>query len=171
MNRHRTSLFTLITLITLVITPAAVAEIYKCDGPDGPIYSDRKCGSAATNVELQESSGLSGVNEQDKADLAEKKQEREQEREKARSQKQQGSAVSNQNNVYATEDPGYWVRDGDRLRDRDNTNTLPGKTRPTTPPTEPRPVTLPGKTRPTAPPTEPRPVTLPGKTPKKRKNG
>jgi len=66
MNRHRTSLFTLITLMALVITPAVVAEIYKCDGPDGPIYSDKKCGSDAVNVELLESSGLSGVTEQDK---------------------------------------------------------------------------------------------------------
>ena len=41
MNRHRISLITLVTLVTLVITPAAVAQIYKCDGPDGPIYSDR----------------------------------------------------------------------------------------------------------------------------------
>ena len=57
MKRHRISLFTLITLITLVITPAAVAEIYKCDGPDGPIFSDKKCGSDAANVELPESSG------------------------------------------------------------------------------------------------------------------
>ena len=47
----------------LAITPAAVAQIYKCDGPDGPIYSDRKCGLDAANVELKESSGLSGVNE------------------------------------------------------------------------------------------------------------
>ena len=140
MNHHRASL---ITLITLAITPVAVAEIYRCDGPDGPIYSDKKCGSDAASVELLESSGLSGVTEQDKADLAEKKQEREQEREQARSQNQQGSAVNNQNNVYATEDPGYWVRDGDRLRNLDKANILPGKTLPATPPTEPRPVTLP----------------------------
>ncbi len=147
MNRHRTSLLTLITLVTLVITPAAVAEIYKCDGPDGPIYSDKKCGSDAANVELPESSGLSGVSEQDKADLAEKKQEREQEREQAQSQNQKGSEVNNQNNVYATEDPGYWVRDGDRLRNLDKSKILPGKTLPATPPTEPRPVTLPAKPR------------------------
>ena len=57
MKRHRISLFTLTALITLVITPAAVAEIYKCDGPDGPIFSDKKCGSDAANVELPESSG------------------------------------------------------------------------------------------------------------------
>jgi hypothetical protein len=147
MNRHRTSLITLITLIILVITPAAVAEIYKCDGPDGPIYSDKKCGSDAANVELLESSGLSGVTEQDKANLAEKKQEREQEREQARRRNQKGSEVNNQNNVYTTEDPGYWVRDGDRLRNLDKANILPGKAQPTTPPTEPRPVTLPAKPR------------------------
>ena len=149
MNRHRTSLFTLITLVILVITPAAVAEIYKCDGPDGPIYSDKKCGSDAASVELLESSGLSGVTEQDKANLAEKKLEREQkrelEREQARSQNQQGSVINNQNNGYAAEDPGYWVRDGDRLRNLDKANIPPGKTPPTTPPTEPRPVTLPAK--------------------------
>ena len=110
-------------------------------------------GSDAANVELLESSGLSGVTEQDKTDLAEKKLEREQEREQARSQNQQGSVINNQNNAYTTEDPGYWGRDGNRLSDRDKANILPGKTRPTTPPTEPRP------------------VTLPANTPKKRKNG
>ena len=144
MNRHRISLFTLITLVSLVITPAIAAEIYKCDGPDGPIYSDKKCGSDAANVEVLESSGLSGVSEQDKADLAEKKKERAQEQELAReqAQNQKGSEVNNQNNVY-TEDPGYWGRDGDRLRNLDKGNILPGKTPPTDTPTEPRPVTLP----------------------------
>ena len=153
MNRCRASLITLVTLAALVIAPATVAQIYKCDGPDGPIYSDRKCGSEATNVELQESSGLSGVTEQDKTDLAEKKLEREQEREQAPSQNQQGSVVNNQNNVYTTENPENLVRDGNRPKDQDNANIFPGKTLPATSPTEPRP------------------VTLPAKTPKKRKNG
>ena len=130
MNRHRTSLFTLITLVTLVITPAAVAEIYKCDGPDGPIFSDKKCGPDAANVELLESSGLSGVTEQDKINLAEKKLEREQ----ARGQNQQGRAVSNQSNAYATENPGRWVRGRNYPRDRDNAKTLPAKQRPARPP-------------------------------------
>jgi hypothetical protein len=154
MNRYRISLFTLITLVSLVITPAIAAEIYKCDGPDGPIYSDKKCGPDAANVEVLESSGMSGVSEQDKADLAEKKKEREQEQELAReqAQNQKGSEVNNQNNVY-TEDPGYWGRDGDRLRNLDKANILPGKTPPT------------------ATPTEPRPVTLPANMPKKRKDG
>ena len=149
MNRQRINLVILVTLVALVITPAAVAQIYKCDGPNGPIYSDKECGLDAANVEVLESSGLSGVTEQDINALAEKKLEREQ----AQSRNQQGTVVNNQNNVYTTEDPGYGVQDGNRLRDRDNTNILPGKTRPTTPPTEPRP------------------VTLPAKTPKKRKNG
>jgi len=78
MNRHRFSLIILATLITLFITPAGVAKIYKCNGPDGPIYSDQECGQDAANVELLETSGLSGVSEQDKSDLAEKKLEREQ---------------------------------------------------------------------------------------------
>ncbi len=153
MNRQRINLVILVTLVALVITPAAVAQIYKCDGPNGPIYSDKECGPDAANVEVLESSGLSGVTEQDINALAEKKLEREQAREQAQSRNQQGTVVNNQNNVYTTEDPGYGVQDGNRLRDRDNTNILPGKTRPTTPPTEPRP------------------VTLPAKTPKKRKNG
>ena len=152
MNRHRTSLFTLITLITLVISPAVVADIYKCDGPDGPIYSDKKCGSDAANVELTQSSGLSGVSEKDKEALAEKKLEREQARKQAQSQNQQSTAVNNQNNAYTTEDPGYWARDGDRLRNLDKEKVLPGKTQPTTPPTEPRPVTLPANLKPVIPP-------------------
>ena len=143
MNCHRTSLFTLITLVTLAITPAAVAEIYKCDGPDGPIYSDKKCGSDAANVELLESSGLSGVSEQDKINLAEKKQEREQEREQAQSQNQKGNVVNNQSDAYITENPGIWVQDQNRVRDRVNANTLPAKQ----PSAKPQPATLPAKPR------------------------
>ena len=141
MNRHRISLITLVTLVTLVITPTAVAQIYKCDGPDGPVYSDVECGPDAANVDLVESSGLSGVSEQDKNMLAEKKLEREQEREQARSQNQQGSAVNNQNNIYATESPGVW----NRPRDRINPNTLPAKPRPVTLPAKPRPAIQPIK--------------------------
>jgi len=129
MNHNRASLITLITLLTMVITPAAVAQIYKCDGPDGPVYSDRKCGPDAANVEVRESSGLSGVTEQDKINLAEKKLEREQ----ARSQNQQGSALNNQSNAYTTESPGRWVRGRNLPRDRDKPSTLPAKPRPAIP--------------------------------------
>jgi hypothetical protein len=130
---NRTSLITLVTLAMLVITPVAVAKIYKCDGPDGPVYSDRKCGPDAANVEVRESSGLSGVTEQDKNALAEKKLEREQAREQAQSRNQQGTVVNNQNNTYAPESPGRWVRGRNRPRGRDNINTLPAKPLPATP--------------------------------------
>jgi hypothetical protein len=129
LNRHRASLIALVTLVTLAITPAAVAQIYKCDGPDGPVYSDKKCGPDAANVEVRESSGLSGVTEQDKINLAEKKQERE----KARGQNQQGSVINNQSNTYTTESPGRWVRGRYLPRDRDKPSTLPVKPRPATP--------------------------------------
>lgn len=73
MNRNGT---TLILLISLAITPLASAQIYKCDGPDGPIYSDQECGPGATNVEVAETSGVSGVSEETKTELAAKKAER-----------------------------------------------------------------------------------------------
>jgi hypothetical protein len=130
---NRTSLITLVTLAMLVITPVAVAKIYKCDGPDGPIYSDKECGPDAANVEVLESSGLSGVSEQDKNALNEKKLEREQAREQARSRNQQGTVVNNQSNAYPTESPGRWVRGRNRPRGRDNANTLPAKPLPATP--------------------------------------
>jgi hypothetical protein len=130
MSCYKTSL---ITVIMLSIAPAAVAQIYKCDGPDGPVYSDQKCGPEAAIVELLESSGLSGVTEQDKSNLAEKKLERDQAREQARSRNQQGSVVNSQSNAYTTESPGRWVRGRNRPRDRDNANTLPVKPRPAIP--------------------------------------
>ena len=112
MNRHRTSLITFVILTTLVITPAAVARIYKCDGPDGPIYSDQECGPNAANVVLQDSSGLSGVAEEDKTALAERKLEREEERikerELARSRRQQTTVINNQYSTYTSGYPGRW---------------------------------------------------------------
>jgi hypothetical protein len=129
MNIKRISLVTLVTLTTLVITPAAVAKIYKCDGPDGPIYTDRECGPDAEDVELLESSGLSGVSEKDKSALAEKKLEREQ----AQSRNQRGTVVNNQYSTYTTESAGRSVRGRNRPVDRDKPITLPARPRPVTP--------------------------------------
>jgi hypothetical protein len=69
MNIFRTAIF---ALIALAMTPIALAEVYKCDGPDGPIYSDRECESGASIVELSDTSGLSGVDDKTKTNLAEK---------------------------------------------------------------------------------------------------
>ena len=129
MNINRIRLITLFTLVTLVITPSAFAKIYKCDGPDGPIYTDRECGPNAEDVELLESSGLSGVSEEDKSVLADKKLEREQ----ARSQNQRSTTVNSQNNTYVTESAGRWVRGRNRPLDRERPSNLPVKPRPVTP--------------------------------------
>jgi len=106
---------TLVALIALAITPMATAQVYKCDGPDGPVYSDRECGPDATNVKISESSGLSGVSDETKAELAEKKAEREQ----ARDHNNNTAVNYSQNSSLTTEPAGRWVRNPRRLTDRD----------------------------------------------------
>ncbi len=123
---NRTSLVTLVTLAALVITPAAVAQIYKCDGPNGPIYSDRECGPDAASVQVRESSGLSGVSEKDKNVLAAKKLEREQ----TEGQNQQRTVTNNPSNSSTTESPGRWDYGRNRLRDRDNSSIVAPVKRP-----------------------------------------
>ena len=71
----------LVILVGLLASPAAMAKIYRCDGPDGPVYTDRQCGPDAKNVELADTSGLTGVSEEVKTELAEKKAKREKLRE------------------------------------------------------------------------------------------
>jgi len=114
----------LVALIALAITSMAAAQIYKCDGPDGLVFSDRKCGINATNVELSESSGLGGVSDEIKVELAKKKADREQ----ARNRNNDGALFDNRNSPSATEPAGRWVRDPRRLKDRDAPPDLkPGK--------------------------------------------
>lgn len=105
--------FTLVTLVALAITPLAAAEIYKCDGPDGPIFSDQKCGADAARVQIEDTSGLSGVTEKTKADLAEKKLAREQ----ARGSNNYDVVNNAQNNLNSTESPGRWVRGQGQVRE------------------------------------------------------
>jgi hypothetical protein len=129
LNINRISLITLVSLTMLVITPAAVAKIYKCNGPDGPVYTDRDCGPDAEDVKLRESSGLSGVSEKDKNALAERKQEREQ----TQNQNQRSNVVNNQYSTPTTESAGRWVRGRNRPVDRDRPSTLPARPKPVTP--------------------------------------
>ena len=104
MKKSRTIL---IAVVSLLISPMAMAEIFKCDGPDGPIYTDRKCGPDATSVEVAETSGLSGVSDETKADLALKKAERAEARANSRST----SPVNNyQFTTINTEPAGRWLR-------------------------------------------------------------
>lgn len=105
---------TMVALISMSFAPMAAAEIFKCDGPQGPIYSDEKCGSDSAIVNIEESAGLTGVSDKTKSDLAEKKLEREQERTNDRA-----SVVNSYgNNSSNTEVNGRWVRGQGQLKDR-----------------------------------------------------
>ena len=106
MNRYK---LVLITLAILAISPLATAQIYKCDGPDGPIYTDRKCGPDAKSVELLDSSGLSGVSDETKAELAARKAEREQAREESRKRGDNRTVINNQYTTVNTEPVGRWL--------------------------------------------------------------
>jgi len=66
--------------IVLANASVAMAQVYKCDGPDGPVYSDRECAPSAEAVELSESSGLSGISDEEISELADKKSDRDQAR-------------------------------------------------------------------------------------------
>jgi len=97
----------LIAVTMMAVSWAAWAEVYKCDGPDGPVYTDRKCGPDATSVEFTESSGISGVSDEVKAELARKKAERE----KAETDLalNPNANTTYQFNTINTEPAGYWL--------------------------------------------------------------
>jgi len=101
-------------LITLLLTAAsAEAQIFRCETPDGLIFSDSPCSAEAEVVNVDNvSAGISGgPSEEVKAELAEKKAQRAEEREQARklraSQPPQPvylPAPAGQTVIY----PGYW---------------------------------------------------------------
>ena len=101
----------LVVLISVAITPLATAQIYRCDGPDGPIYSDSECGPGATNVEIEETSGLSGVSDETKTELAVKKEEREE----VNARKNEGVENVPENTTIISGQAGEWEGDPDRL--------------------------------------------------------
>jgi len=101
MNRYRTIF---IAVIGLAVTPMALADIYKCNGPDGPVYTDWECGPNAINVELSDSSGLGGITDETKAELAEKKASRE----KSRARINKTTVINNQYTTINTPPVGYW---------------------------------------------------------------
>ena len=106
-------------LFLMAASPLATAQIYKCDGPDGPIYSDRECGPDAASVELAKTSGISGVSDETKTELAQKKAEREEER---ANNSNTNTDNNYQSNTVNTEPAGRWIRPyrrpGSRLVDR-----------------------------------------------------
>ena len=106
MNRYRR---VLVTLMALIFTPVVSAQIYKCDGPDGPVYTDRECGPDAASVEISESSGLSGVSDETKAELAKRRADRELARAEDRKLKSNRTVINNQYTTINTEPTGRWL--------------------------------------------------------------
>ena len=98
---------TLAALITLAISPIAIAQVYECDGPDGPVYTDKACEPGAAQMEFAESSGVSGISDAEKADLAGKKAEREQNR---TSRSNNNPTVNYQTQSTGNEVDGRWPR-------------------------------------------------------------
>jgi len=98
---------TLLPVTLMAMSSAALAKVYKCDGPNGPIYTDRECGPNATSIEFTESSGISGVSDEVKAELARKKAERE----KAVTDLElnPNANTTYQFNTINTEPAGYWL--------------------------------------------------------------
>jgi len=84
--------------LVLANVSVAMAQVYKCDGPNGPIYSDRECAPNAATVELSESSGLSGISDEEISELAEKKSDRDQ----ARNRNNEVAVDENQRTIELT---------------------------------------------------------------------
>jgi len=102
-------------LIVLSNASVAMAQIYKCDGPDGPIYSDQKCAPSAATVELSESAGLTGVSDEELSELAEKKSARDQ----VRNRNTEGTVINNQSAIdLTTYSDGRRVSERDQLKHR-----------------------------------------------------
>ena len=105
----------LVTLILLANASLAMAQIYKCDGPEGPVYSDRECEPNAATVELSESAGLTGISDEELSELAEKKSDRDQ----ARHRNTEGTVIENQSTIdLTTYNDGRSVRGRDQLKQR-----------------------------------------------------
>lgn len=101
----------LVVLISVAIAPLATAEIFKCDGPDGPIYSDMECGPSAASVDIPETSGLSGISEESKGEVAAKNAER---KEVSTSKSGVLQEVTRKNTVISGQ-AGEWEGDPDLL--------------------------------------------------------
>ena len=106
----------LVTLILLANASVAMAQIYKCDGPEGPVYSDRECEPNAATVDVLDTSGLVGISEDDKAVLAEKKTARDQA--ENLNHTNDDALMVNQNDTLTTQNDGRWVRGRDQLKQR-----------------------------------------------------
>jgi hypothetical protein len=129
------------SLLMMAVTPLGASQIFKCDGPDGPVYTDRPCEPGAEQVQLTESSGVSGVSDETKAELARKKEERQQKN----NLRESGAPVINHYDVVDNSNSGWWTRGRNPLN-RPPLNNRPRPPLNDRPPVN-RPVTLPSTAR------------------------
>jgi hypothetical protein len=103
------------TLLALILaTPAAQADIYRCESDRGIVFSDRPCSEEATVVTIEDSSaGIApGPPEEVREYLAQKREERAEERAARRQAAREAAAratppvVTVERPVY----PGWWGR-------------------------------------------------------------
>ena len=104
-----------IILFLLASAPLAADTIYKCDGPDGPIFSDKPCAPDASTVTVKDTTGLSADYDGVRSDLAEKKTARNQEGALSKNNQK----VNPQPQTYTSESNGRWVRGRERLGSRE----------------------------------------------------
>jgi hypothetical protein len=102
-------------ILLLLAAPLAQAEIYRCDSPDGPVFSDKPCGDQAEIITVQDSSaGINtGPSEETRAYLAQKRDERAQARKQASLNRPPApSAPARAVEPYGQQVyPGYWGGD------------------------------------------------------------
>ena len=130
----------LVALIAIAIAPMATAQIYKCDGPDGPVYSDQECGPDAEHVELSTTPTVSdGVYDEAIAELAEKKEIREQTRNSNQTHNSniKQTDLNNLNSAEITEPAGRWVRNPQQIKKRIDSRDPKPTTKPAQPRTQP----------------------------------
>lgn len=66
--------------LSLMFSAVSMAQVYQCDGPDGPVFSDVTCGPSASELDMTDTLKTSGlgvpVTAETQADLTEAKNRR-----------------------------------------------------------------------------------------------
>jgi len=135
----------LIVTALMLVPGFAQADIYRCDTPNGVVFSDRECGDSSEVVTLaDETAGISvGPSEEVRERLAEQKAERAQAREEraerlANQPVQVPTPVVIERQGYPTY-PGFWGNRPPALRPPPPLRPLPPVAPPVRPPDVVRP--------------------------------
>lgn len=103
-----------LSLLLLLAAGAAHAEIYRCETEQGPVFSDRPCAADAQTVTVQDSSaGISdGPSDEERAYLAQKRDERAAERAQRQQEAVQSSPAPQPYTIDSYDEgyPYWWNR-------------------------------------------------------------